>query len=375
MSILLSHTTALETMRSGRLRWRLERGERCDARVPEQAPSSGEVARLLEGVPELARATRPLELLVSREASRTRRALMRTHPSASLPSESAFEVAPGVRCISPEHLPVVMAARLTDLELIYLLSELLGLYAVAPDYERGMFQRRAPLTTPERIRAHLDALGPEHGTQRVRRALRFACVQSGSPRETKLSLRLGLRPSLGGYGLEVLSMNEPLEVRRVHDRLKRGIRKPDILLRGRADAPGEAARMMAVEYDGRDHATEQAHARDAARSTELQAIGITERVVTKAQFSDLAYMDGLVELIRRELGLPKVRVTREVGELRRVRRLELYQELERIDGIHWNGRARAASARGEGDASLVGGMAPDIGDGWDVVPVDAYGLA
>ena len=73
-----------------------------------------------------------------------------------------------------------MAARLTDLELIYLLSELLGLYAVAPDYERGMFQRRAPLTTPERIRAHLDALGPEHGTQRVRRALRFACVKQSS---------------------------------------------------------------------------------------------------------------------------------------------------------------------------------------------------
>ena len=373
MDILLTHTTALEAMRSGRLRWRLEKGERCDASIPERVPDDDEIAQLTEVVPELAKATKPLELLVARDAPRTRRGLVRTHASAPLPSGSAFEVASGVRCVSPEHLPVVMSSQLTDLELIYLLSELLGLYAVAPDHEKGMFQRRDPLTTPERILAHLDSLGPEHGTQRVRRMLGLACVRSGSPRETKLSLRLGLRQSLGGYGLEVLSMNEPIEVRRVHDAMKPGVRKPDILLRGREDGPDGKARLSAVEYDGRDHATERAHASDAARNTELRAIGISEHVVTKAQYDDLSYMDGLAEILRRELGQPSTRVTREVAERRRRRRLELYEELERIDGIHWDGRARQRS-RDEKNERSFGPAATAIEDGWDVVPVEAYGL-
>ena len=371
MSILLSHTTALEAMRSKRLRRRLEKGERCDGNVPGQVPDNAETARLIQTVPELAQASKPLHLLVSQGTPRARRSLVHTHASPDLPPGSAFEVAPGVRCISPEHLPVVMAPQLTDLELICLLSELLGIYAIDPTSEKGMFQRRAPLTTPERIREHLDALGAERGTQRVRRALRHACVRSGSPRETKLSLRLGLRRSLGGYGLEALSMNEPLEVRRVHDRMRTGVRKPDILLRGRAGEAGGAPRIAAVEYDGRDHATEQAHARDAARSTELAAIGLTEHVVTKVQYRSLAYMDGLADILRQELGLPQHRVTRKVAELRRSRRRALYEELERIDGIHWDGRARER-ARGERNSPAAAPQAID--DGWDVVPVEAYGL-
>lgn len=371
MGILLSHTTALEAMRSRRLRWRLEKGERCASDLPGRVPDNANIERLIDAVPELARASKPLHLLVSRKAPRARRSLIHTHASPVLPSGSAFEVAPGVRCISPEHLPVVMAPQLTDLELIYLLSELLGIYAIDPTSKKGMFQRRAPLTTPERIREHLDALGAERGTQRVRRALRHACVRSGSPRETKLSLRLGLRPSLGGYGLEVLSMNEPLEVRRVHNRMKPGVRKPDILLRGHTDEAEGVSRIAAVEYDGKDHATEQAHAQDAARNTELTAIGIVEHVITKVQYRDLAYIDGLVDILRRELGLPRHRVTRKVAELRRSRRQALYEELERIDGIHWGGRARER-ARGEKDSPAA---APQtIDDGWDIVPVEAYGL-
>lgn len=109
MSILLTHTTALEAMRSRRLRWRLEKGERCDGYVLERVPANAEIERLIGTVPELARASKPLHLLVSREAPRARRSLVRTHASPDLPPGSAFELAPGVRCVSPEHLPVAMA--------------------------------------------------------------------------------------------------------------------------------------------------------------------------------------------------------------------------------------------------------------------------
>lgn len=371
MDLLLTHTTALEALRSTRLRWRLERRERCDARVPDDVPASEELRTLIARTPELDHATLPLELLVTRGAPRTRTKLARTHPSpAELPAGSAFEIAPGVRCVSPEHLPVVMAPELTDVELAFLLSELLGLYAIAPGHEDGMFQRREPLTTPELLLAHLDTLGSERGTERVRRALAHACVRSGSPRETKLSMRLGFTRTQGGYGFDVLSMNDPLAVRRVHDAMRPGVRKPDILLRAPEGATGRAVRGVAVEYDGKDHNGAEAHARDAERHTELIALGLDEHIVTAKQYGDLDYMDGLAEIIRAALGIPRPRLTPERAARQRRLRQELFEELELIDGIHWNGRERELTRRAGRPAPPP--EPPDVG--WDVVPVDAYGV-
>ena len=94
-----------------------------------------------------------------------------------LPEGSAVDLGEGLLCTSPEHLPVQMASRLTDLELTCLLSELLGLYAIDPCQDEGMFQRDEPLTTPDRVLAHLARLGGRHGVDRVRRALGRACVR------------------------------------------------------------------------------------------------------------------------------------------------------------------------------------------------------
>lgn len=374
MDILLTHTTALETLRSTRLRWRLERRERCDARVPDGAPTSEELRELIARTPDLARTELPLELLVTRDAPRSRTALARTHPSpAELPSGSAVEVTPGVRCVSPEHLPVVMAPALTDLELSFLLSELLGLYAIAPGHEDGMFQRRTPLTTPELVLGHLDALGSERGTDRVRRALARACVRSGSPRETKLSMRLGFTRARGGCGFDVLSMNDSLAVRRVHDAMRPGVRKPDILLRAPEGAAGRTVRGVAVEYDGKDHNGAEAHARDAERHTELVALGLDEHIVTAKQYSDLDYLDGLAEIIRDALGMPRPRLTPERAARQRRHRQELFEELELIDGIHWDGRARERARRTGRPSPRVETGGADDAD-WDVVPVDAYGI-
>lgn len=370
MDILLTHTTALEALRSARLRWRLERRERCDACVPDDVPTSEELRTLIARTPELARTELPLELLVTRDAPRRRTKLARTHPSpAELPAGSAFEVASGVRCVSPEHLPVVMAPALTDLELVFLLSELLGLYAIAPGHEDGMLQRREPLTTPELLLGHLDTLGSERGTDRVRRTLARACVRSGSPRETKLSMRLGFTRAQGGYGFDVLSMNDPLAVRRVHDAMRPGVRKPDILLR----APSADGRGVAVEYDGKDHNSAEAHTRDAERHTELIALGLDEHIVTAQQYGNLDYMDGLAEIIRDALGIPKPRLTPERAARQRRRRQELFEELELIDGVHWNGRERERARRtGQLSTQIEPGGADDTD--WNTVPVDAYGV-
>ena len=335
MTTFLSHTTALEAMRRWDLRSRLATGERCAAIVP---PNPDDVESLLDPGSLLGSLEKPLHLLVSTPRSLVRTELAHAHlQSGPLPDGSALQVADGVLCSSPELLAVQMAPLLTRLELIYLLSELLGFYAICPASKDGMFQRREPLSTPERMLKFLGRMGGRPGVQMVRRALGEACVGSGSPRETR-------------------------------DRMQTGVRKPDILL-----ASPDGRRIAAMEYLGRVHDASSQLAQDANRTNELKAIGVSEYVVRREQYGDLEYMDGLVAEVRRELGLPRIGMTRATAEARKERRRALCEELDRIDGVSWTGRTRERAAReaekdgAEKDALVV---AETI-----VVPLDAYGLA
>lgn len=370
MDIVLTHFTALEALRSPSLRKRLAKGQRCDANLPDRPPTKEELTQAMSSLPDSVREIDMPEILLDHDAPRSRPRHVKTHRAiSSFPSGSAVELAPGVRCVSPEHLVVQLAAMLTELEIVCLLSEMLGTYAIAPGLEKGMFSRDQPLTTPELIKGQLEQLGPVAGTAKTRRALKMACVRSASPRETKLSLRMGLSKARGGYGFEVLSMNDPVEVQRIHDSMRTGVRKPDILLRAPGDsgASGVTLRGVALEYDGRDHEGAEQHAADVERHNELTAKGFNEYVVTRRQYADLDYMDGLAEAIRRDLGIRKVRVTRAVANERRCRREKLWHELEGIDGVNWS--CLTSKDEGERDPD------PDQGDdGWDEVPVEAYGF-
>ena len=255
-----------------------------------------------------------------------------------------------------------MAPSLTYLETVVLLSELMGLYAIAPGLEDGMFQRDVPLTDPSRMLSYLAALGARPGTRLVRRALASACVRSGSPRETKLGIRLSLRSGLGGYGLRVVSMNEPVEVRCLDGSLVVGTRRPDLVV----TVPGVGnGRLVAIEYLGSRHNERARLVADATRSNELKAVGVSEYLVRSEHYSDLDYMDALVGSIRRELGQPRIGMTRETAARRRALRRDLYEELELIDGVTWRGRERARR-RAE---------RPQQEEVRELVPVEAYEIA
>ena len=118
-----------------------------------------------------------------------------------------------------------------------------------------------------------------------------------------------------------------------------------------------------MEYNGRDHDTPQQIAEDARRTNELVAVGIPEFVVRREQYDDLDYMDGLALRIRRELGLPRLCLTRKEAARRRKLRQHLYEELELIDGICWNGKEQER-LRAERTTNVA----------WDEVPIEAYGL-
>ena len=168
MSILLSHTTALEALRRWDLRKRLARGQRCAAVVPsrvDEGDAPFATGSLLDGL------TKPLHALVSDRRAALETPTIHAHlQSGPLPDESAISLSEGVLCCSPEHVVVQLAPHLTVIELAYLLSELMGTYAVNDAMEDGMFQRDEPLTTPDRILRHLGKLGRCAGTGMVRRA-------------------------------------------------------------------------------------------------------------------------------------------------------------------------------------------------------------
>lgn len=366
MDIVLSHESALEALRLPGA-WRcLELGTWASDKVPASLPSAERLRELMSREQVLRSLSTPLDLLVSGGRARTRSSLAHAHlESSELPSGSLARLSDNVLSVSPEHLAVQMAPRLTHLELVFLLSELMGLYAIDPSAEDGMTQRERPLMTPESLRRHLGALGPRRGTRAVARALEDAFVESGSPRETKLSMRLALKPALGGNNLYVLSMNEPFEVRRIRDRVRTGVRKPDILVSLRPEErEGDERRFVAVEYHGKHHDDPARLAQDAARTNELKAMGIGEYVVRREQYRENGYVEGLADAIRRELGQAPRRLTRAERARRRELSRQLYEELERIDGVHWNGRERERAAREQGPK-----------DEWhEEVPLEAYGL-
>lgn len=378
MDILLSHTSALEAIRS----WDVSRASAgATAEIPARLPVAHELRSLIDGSPRLGRLSRPLHLLAAGGRGRRRTRLVHEHMQGEpLPQGSVLRLEPGILCASPELVCVQMAPSLTQLELVVLLSELMGLYAVSPGQEDGMVQRSNPLMSPEGLLRTLDGLGARRGVRQVRMALAMACVRSGSPRETKLFLRLSLGQELGGAGLHVLSMNDSLEVRRIHDKMRVGIRKPDILIAG-PSAPGQLRKVVAVEYYGRQHDKPARLAQDVARSNELQAIDVVEFIVRREQYGDFEYMDGLIDTIREKLGVSRPALSEEQSRDYRRRRLALCAELELIDGVNWKGLERARGQGGGADDGEAGGgvgsgageAAVDEGPGsWDVVPVDAY---
>ena len=235
-----------------------------------------------------------------------------------------------------------MAPDLSRLELTVLLSELMGLYSIVPEADGGMIQRTVPLAVPEDFERLLAYVGSVNGAPLLREALGDACVRSGSPRETKLSLRLGLSCSKKGYGLPVLSMNDPLEVERIGSHFDgRGIRRPDILIKapdGR-NRPGEFSG-VAFEYNGSIHNTQRGLARDIRRSNELRAIGLKEYEIDAELYRDHGYMEDIAERARRDAGYPRRHISAESAYRRRTRHEDLYWELERIDGIHWGDKRR-----------------------------------
>ena len=320
MDIVISHKSALQLLRSPRaLEW-----ETCSSELPARMPAPADLRELASLFPELGEM--PDVLIAEKNGGHSGECAQVHVWTTGLPQGSLLHVAPGIRCVSPLLLPVLLASKLKKLEMALLLSELMGLYAICEDSAMGLLQRREPLATPEGFDAFLGKIDGAWGTGKMRAALRIAPSMSASPLEAKLYLRATLPHAKGGYNLGKVVLNDPQEIRRLAFGGKSGRqRKPDLLFKGSSGHGG-----VCLDYMGAWHDSDSQVHRDTKRRNELLANGFTPYEIFKPQYDDLDYMDELMASIREDLGMPPVAVSREVGLRRHRARYELWWQLEHI---------------------------------------------
>lgn len=325
MNIIYSHTTALEILRLPEMREALARGSRSFTSVPERAPQNCDLDEAKERLPILAGLTEPVHVIVDNRSARANNEHLNCHLwSGEHPNGSVIELDYGIYCASPEQLIVQMAQALEPLQLIVLISEMFSLYTIA-SHQRALVQRDLPATTPERLADYLRRLGPVRGSAKARKAAGLAAVCSGSPQETRAALMLSMPPRLGGHGLLVEALNQPMLVDAIGEQNKR-YRKPDIML-----VSHKGSDHVAIEYDGALHLTPERQALDAARTNELTAAGIPEYRLNKTLMADFEYMEDLAARIRKDLGEDPPHVNKQKARSQRIARQELHSELKAMD--------------------------------------------
>ena len=337
--LVLSHTTALEVMRRPYFPRHLATAASCETELPAAMPDASDLERAASGVSQLEDVGPPFHVLVGDPACRHRFSLVAPHVfQGKLPSGALLRLGPGARCASPALLAVQMAPFLTRSELLMLLCELLGTYAVSPASRTGTEGRLRPLLTPERLLAFLDELGPARGTAIVRSALSSAPVGAASPMEGKLYIRATSRFASGGYRLGSVALNDPVELERISTEVgELRVRKPDLLLLA-PEGVARPFRGVAFDYHGEWHSRDPCQVkRDSERANELLAGDIKDYVLWKENYDDIDYMDDIVAKVRRDLGLPPRKLSVERAARERTARVALWAELELIDGVRWSG--------------------------------------
>ena len=341
MRVLISHKSALILMRQESFRRFAVAFGKNPHFAPREFPKLFDVAATHEVLQNLFKTQKnfPLDVLVSNPLCRHRSKKVSAYVfSKPLPENAVIHITGELYCVSPSFLPVVMSRTLSILELVFLISEICGLYTFKGDEEPVLYPHQFPLTSIASIQSTLKQLESGNAKTRVLKALSMCCGLAGSPMETKLYIRATLPFSKGGYNLGKIKVNKSVMVQRMTSRMReRSIRKPDLLFCFK-DAPTQTEKRkwgIALEYNGRYHADQKQHRLDDMRRNELQALGIIEYVIWKEDYDDIVIMDNLFETIRNELNIPVHKPSQEKEKLERQKRLKLWSNLEQASRSYY----------------------------------------
>lgn len=324
MDIVISHTSALRIIRQ--LGFSVKAREARSTTLPSKMPAEKDLEQLATRFPTAFDQSGHVDvLLCEKNAGHTTQRARPHLCTTALPTGALLELAPGIRCVSPLLLGPLMSSKLNFLEMNMLLAELFGLYAIRPGTQMGLAQRPRPLVTPQQLEVFLTSLGRAWGTRRTKEALVTAPVLAASPQEARLYLRVTLPTTKGGYNMGQVVLNDPVELRRISQHVRTlQQRKPDLLFLGGTGG-------VSLDYMGAWHDDASAARRDTQRRNELLAAGFKPYEIYKRDYDNLDYMDGLMQSIRDDLGLPRTKLNRKRAERQRRARRELYRAREAID--------------------------------------------
>ena len=303
MSILVSHTSALQLMRLRGYPARVKEWSESTSYVPPKLPGHQKVMRIISADDLLRELLMPLDLLVRTDNNSHTTALADKHVTRSaFPRDAFVRLSEDLYCVAPELIAFQMARGASVEQVALLLYELVGTYALDCGSSYGMTQRKEPLTTIEAISEMLLRRGSTHGSRKVGAALPLVAPDSGSPMESKLALRIKAPVDQGGWGMQFTSMNHSMWLGRLSGRFEElKLRKPDILFCGVRE--GSGPRFVALEYHGAWHLQDEQVKKDEVRRNEFAANGIKDYTIFKDQYDDLDYMDWLLSQIGEELGI------------------------------------------------------------------------
>lgn len=237
--------------------------------------------------------SRPYRLTVFRREDRCDMRDIRCHIAAASAREAPhYLVASGVLAPSPELALLQQSRGRSLVEVAAVAAALCSAYALGPADD---LQKRALITSPERIalacRRHPDVFGC--GT--VCKAQKWIMPNAASPREAALALVLSLPCRLGGCGLPKPMLNAPLCL---HERV-RGAAASSYYV---ADLCWPDARLV-IEYDSDAfHLTSDQQYRDAVKRMVLGEMGYRVLTVTRQQLNDPWEMDKVARIIAPILG-------------------------------------------------------------------------
>jgi len=254
-------------------------------------------SQLEELTSKLVGLTRPLRLLVGR-------ADLRRDSSQKVCCSWNGPVPPGAFCSigdrvfvsTPEFVFLQFAKMLPFATLVQLGCELCAGYASNHPLLPGS-SRCAPLADANSIRSFLDKVGNDkQGLPTAKKAARYIFDKSGSTAETVVVMLLCLPRSRGGYGFEIPTMNQRIDI-------------PDTLR-----APGERHWVacdalwprapLGLEYDGRIHHTgDENVSKDYAKLNMLRSMGISVELVTRHDLFSASKFDLLARRVAKSLGI------------------------------------------------------------------------
>lgn len=341
MDIVISHMAALQVIRQPYFTRRLASAELCPTDIPDRLPSASELSEARATFGQLDGIEGELGLLVSDKRGAHACDGVRPHVlSSRLPTGSLVQVAPGVRCASPLLLPLLMAPKLSEEEMLMLLSELMGLFSVANGARKGLVQRDRPMASPDAILYLLDAMGRPMWSAKLERLVGMAPARAASPPEAQLYLRASGKFARGGYGISSASLNDPIELAELGgDAPTARILKPDLLVSATGKGAAAGVRGACLDYMGAEwHSSALAIKNDALRRNELLAAGYIPFEIFSEQFDSIDYMDDLMANVRDVAGLPQRRMTRARAASERAAREELWARLRAVDMQAWTSR-------------------------------------